>query len=460
MQFSNKFLASLNVYLCENQLLKTGDKVILAVSGGIDSMVLLDSLYKLQNNWNLTLAIAHLNHMLRDRESDEDEDFIKQISKKYNLDCYIERVNTALVAESKKLSIQETARNLRYEFLNKIRTSTGFNKIATGHNADDNTETILLNIFRGSGIQGLTGIPVFRYDIPTIRPLLFATRNDIEMYALENKIPYRVDSSNLTTDYIRNLIRHEILPIIKDKINPNIAITFNRSAKLFNELEEYLDNEIKKISNDVILIKRPDHLEINLNKLSIYPEFIQEYFLLKTARDFSKYDISYPTVRSIYKTTKSETGKSCSIKLNTVFYKDRNKGIFKTIAPPKPFRYNIIPDKEYEFEHFLFKSQHTDKAEFTDDPNTEYVDADLVSRNLILRNWKEGDWFIPLGLDGKKKVSDFFIDQKIPIFKKHLIPILESDGNIIWICGMKIDDRFKITENTKKILRISFKMKE
>lgn len=460
MQFSNKFLASLNLYICENQLLKTGDKVVLAISGGIDSMVLLDSLCKLKNNWNLTLAIAHLNHMLRERESDEDEDFIKQISKKYNIDCYIERVNTALVAESKKLSIQETARNLRYEFLNKIRTSTGFTKIATGHNADDNTETILLNIFRGSGIQGLTGIPPFRYDIPTIRPLLFATRADVEMYALENKIPYRVDSSNLKTDYIRNLIRHEILPIVKEKINPNISTTFNRSAKLFNQLEEYLDNEIRKISNDIILTKRTDQLEINLNKLSTYPEFLQEYFLLKVAREFSKHDIPYSTVRSIYKTIKSDTGKSCSIKLNIAFYKDRDKGVFKIITPPKPFRYNIIPDKEYEFEHFYFKSQYTEKAEFNDDPNTEYVDAELLHNNLILRNWTEGDWFIPLGLEGKKKVSDFFIEQKIPIFKKHIIPILESEGKIVWICGLKIDNRFKITDRTRKILKISYKMKE
>lgn len=460
MQFSNKFLESLNQFLSENQLIKTGDKVIVAQSGGIDSMVLLDSLYKLQKNWNLSIAIAHLNHMLRDRESDEDEEFVKQISKKYSLDCYIERVNTSLVAESKKLSIQEAARILRYDFLNKIRTSTGFTKIATGHNADDNTETILLNIFRGSGIHGLTGIPVFRYDIPTIRPLLFATRLDIEMYALENKIPYRVDSTNLKTDYLRNLIRHEILPIIKEKINPNISTTFNRSAKLFNELEHYLDEEIKKITPQVVIAKGTDELIIDIKKLFRYPEFIQEYFLLKSARDFTKHDISYSTARSIYKTSKSEPGTSCSVKLDIIFYKDRDKCIFKSITPPKPFKYNIIPDKEYEFEHFYFKSKFVERADFNNNLSVEYIDAGLIGKNLVLRNWKEGDWFFPLGLDGKKKVSDFFIDQKIPIFKKHLIPILETEGKIVWICGLKIDDRFKITENTKEILEISFKMKE
>ncbi len=460
MQFSNKFLESLNLFLIENQLIKTGDKVIVALSGGIDSMVLLDALYKLQKNWNLSIAIAHLNHMLRDRESDEDEEFVKQISQKYSLDCYIERVNTSLLAESKKLSIQEAARILRYDFLNKVRSSLGFTKVATGHNADDNTETILLNIFRGSGIHGLTGIPAFRYDVPTIRPLLFATRTEIEMYALENKIPYRVDSTNLKTDYLRNLIRHEILPIIKEKINPNISTTFQRSAKLFNELEQYLNEEIKKIVPQVILSKRPDELVIDTKKLFSFPEFIQEYFLLRTAKEFTKHDVSYSTARSIYKTSKSEPGTSCSVKLDIVFYKDRDKCIFKFVTLPKPFKYNILLDKEYEFEHFYFKSKFTDNVEFNKDPNIEYIDANLLGKNLILRNWREGDWFFPIGLDGKKKVSDFFIDQKIPIFKKHLIPIFESEGKIVWICGLKLDDRFKITENTKKILEISYKMKE
>lgn len=460
MQFSSKFIESLNQFIAENQLIRAGEKIIIALSGGIDSMVLLDSLYKIKNILKLSLSIAHINHQLRGNESDEDEEFVKEVAKKYSLDCYVERVNTSLVAESKKISIQEAARILRYDFFNKVRTSIGFTKIATAHNADDNTETILLNIFRGSGIQGLTGIPVIRNDIAAIRPLLFASRKDIEMYALENKIPYRVDSSNLKTDYLRNFIRRELIPLIKENINPNISTVFNRTSKLFNGLENFIELQIKTIRPELIIFSSNEEIIIDFNKLSSHPEFLQEYFLYKIAKEFTKHDLTFATAQAMLKVANSQSGTSCSIKLNAIFYKDRDRCILKYITPTKPFRSTIKPDRVYEFEHFIFESKYVEKAEFNSDSNIEYVDADIVGENMILRNWREGDWFFPLGSNIKKKLSDFFIDKKIPIFNKHQIPILESNGRIVWICGLQIDDRFKITENTKNIMKLTYQTRK
>lgn len=450
----------MNQFILANKLLRPGEKVIVAVSGGIDSTVLLDSLYKLKDRWKLSLALIHLNHQLRGRESDEDEDFVRQIGKNYGIDCYIERVNTALVAESNKLSLQEAARNLRYNFFSKVRASSGFSKIAVGHNADDNAETMLINIFRGAGVHGLTGIPVSRTDNGVIRPLLFASRLDIETYALENRIPYRVDSSNLKTDYLRNFIRLKLLPTIRENINPNISATLGRTGILFSELEDFLAEEVRRQLPDIIIQKLEDEeIVIDLDKLHSKPEFIQEHFLNKIAKDFTRSELNFSTVRAIYKTTNSETGTYCSIKSDIVFYKDRSRGVFKHIKPPKPFRDEILINKSYDLEKYYFSSEFVDEAKFEKNPNIEFIDADLTGEKLIMRNWRDGDWFFPFGMQGKKKVSDFFIDEKIPIFRKNSIPILESDGKIVWVCGLRLDDRFKITDSTKRILKLKFNLK-
>ncbi len=460
MQSNSQFIESMNQFILANQLIRQGEKIIVAVSGGIDSTVLLDTLYKLKDRWKLSLALIHLNHQLRGRESDEDEDFIRQIGKNYGIDCYIERVNTTLVAESKKLSLQEAARNLRYNFFSKVRASSGFSKIAIGHNADDNAETMLINIFRGAGVHGLTGIPVSRADNGVIRPLLFASRLDIETYALENRIPYRVDSSNLKTDYLRNYIRLKLLPTIRENINPNISATLGRTGILFSELEEFLAEEVRRQLPEIIIQKLEDEeIVIDLDKLHSKPAFLQEHFLNKIAKDFIQAEISFTTVRAIHKTTKSETGTACSIKSDIVFYKDRNRGVFKHIRQPKPFRYEIQINNSYDLDKYYFSSEFVDKAKFDKNPAIEFIDADLLSDKLILRNWREGDWFLPFGMKGKKKISDFFIDEKIPIFKKNSIPILESNGDIIWVCGLRLDDRFKITNSSKRILKLTFNIK-
>lgn len=459
MLINSSFLDSFYQFSLDNQLIREGEKIVVAVSGGVDSVVLLNSLINIKDLLKLSLVVVHFNHELRGKESNEDEEFVTNLAKQYGMECYIERANTKLIAENQKLSTQEAARNLRYAFFSKIRTSLGFSKIATGHNADDNVETVMLNLFRGTGVEGLSGIPIARSDNDVIRPLLFATRQDIETFALEKKLPYRVDSSNLKDDYLRNFLRHNLIPIIKENINPNIAATIFRTSMLFNDLDQFLSELTRKQLPEIIIQKKTDEIIIDLNKLHQKPIFLQEHFLFNITKEFTKQEVHFSTVRAIHKTTYSEPGTSCSLRIDSVFFKDRNIGVFRNLKNILPFTYNIMIGNDYKFEHFYFKSEYVESAQLNDNPNEEYIDGKLINNDLIIRNWNEGDYFYPIGMEGKKKLSDFFVDEKLPIFKKPTIPILESNGKIVWICGMRLDNRFKLTPKTKKIVKLVYQEK-
>ncbi len=459
MLFNNSFLESFYQFNHENELIREREKIVIAVSGGVDSIVLLNSLVSIKELLKLSLVVAHFNHELREKESDEDEEFVRNLCREYEIECYVERANTGLIADNKKLSIQETARLLRYEFFTKIRKSMGFSKIATGHNADDNVETVMLNLFRGTGVDGLSGIPIIRTDNDVIRPQLFASRHDIESYALNKKLPYRVDSSNLKDYYLRNFLRHNLVPQIKENINPNLTATIFRTSRLFNELEQFL-SEITRIQlPELVKYKSDTEIAIDLEKLHKKPVFLQEHLIFNLTKEFTKQDVHFSTIRAILKTSFSETGSSCSLRINSVFYKDRTSGIFKQVKNISSFTYNISVGSDYNFEHFFFSSQEVAEPQLNNDPCEEYIDGKLIDSNLRLRSWNEGDIFFPLGMKGTKKLSDFFVDEKLPIFKKSSIPILESDGNIVWICGMRLDNRYKITPKTKKIVKLVFKEK-
>ena len=236
MVSSRTILTRFHEYSRRRRLIGEQGHLIAAVSGGVDSMVLLDLLVSERESLGLSLIVAHFNHQLRGEESDADEAFVVQRAGQYGLEVYVDRANTAEVARLTRTGIQEAARNLRYDFFAKLLESSGYDALATAHNADDNAETVLLNLFRGAGVLGLSGIPVARPDTKIIRPLLFARREEIEEYAEAARIPFRTDSSNAGDAYTRNFIRHQVLPLVRDQINPNIVETLHRSSELFREL--------------------------------------------------------------------------------------------------------------------------------------------------------------------------------------------------------------------------------
>jgi len=460
--FSSKaFVTRFHEYSRRGRLIEERSKIIAAVSGGVDSVVLLDLLATEMGALGLTVIVAHFNHELRGAESEGDEQHVAQLARHYGFELYVERANTEGYAKHHKLGIQEAARNLRYSFFESLLLSSGFDRIATAHNADDNAETVLLNLFRGAGVQGLSGIPVYREDRKIIRPLLFASRFDIEQYALHEQLAYRNDSSNEKDHYTRNYLRHQILPLIKENINPNVVQTLQRSAELFRELEAFLTYSTRG-GFDLAVVKRTDdELHLAIPRLRSNPALMQQYILMHAASEFAKKKLEYEQVNAIIELTEGLTGSSVSISKDYVVFRDRENLVFRKNEQSAAFRIVIQPNHRYEFRRFHFSSEVMEGNERnagTGNGAIEHIDADrLGGESLILRSWGDGDAFVPLGMKARKKISDFFVDAKIPIYEKHQIPILETrDGDVVWVCGHRIDDRFKVTNETKRVMKLEF----
>jgi tRNA(Ile)-lysidine synthase len=449
-------LHALKEFIHRHRLIEPGDKLVLAVSGGIDSMTLLDLFHRLQKTYKLELVVAHCNHQLRGTESELDEQFVRDRAKECGLESYIECVNTKGIAESLHRSIQETARELRYKFLKELRDSLGFNYIVTAHQADDNAETILFNFLRGSGVHGLSGIPFRRTDAHIIRPLVFATREQIVAYSQQRKLAFREDSSNKKTVYTRNFIRHELLPLIRENINPNVTATINRSAEIFQALEEFLASEIDKAYPAIVISRNEHALHLDREKIASHPPFLREYLLKRAVQEITPGELDFSTVKSLVGILNAETGAYHSLPGDIVFYRDRNSIIIKKLPPRSEFSYSIEPGKQCECRTFRLQVEAVSTAEITKDPCVEFIDADTLGSTLTVRNWKHGDWFVPFGMKQKKKLSDFFVDAKIPLFEKETIAIVESDHDIVWVCGYRLDNRYRITPATKKILRMEY----
>jgi len=457
---SRTFLTRFHEYSRRRRLIQERDKIVVAVSGGADSIVLLDLLAKEQRSLGLSIIVAHFNHQLRGKESDGDEQHVAQCARHHGFELYVERAHTDEYARHSKLGIQDAARKLRYEFFDKLLLSSGFDKVATAHNANDNAETILLNLFRGAGVQGLSGIPVFREDKKIIRPLLFALRSEVEEYAKQEQLSFRTDSSNLTDHYTRNFIRHNILPPIIEKVNPNVVQTLHRSAELFRELEAFLTYTARQ-SFELMIAKRTDEeLHLAIPRLRGTPILLQQYVIMLAAEDFAHRKLEYEQVNGILDLTDGLTGTWVALSKEYVVFRDRENLVFRKSEAARDFKITVQPNHRYEFNAFKFSSEVVDEAEIklNRGSSVEFVDADRIhSKDLVLRTWSEGDAFVPLGMKASKKISDFFVDARIPIYDKHRIPILETrDGEVVWICGQRIDDRFKITGDTKRVLKLEF----
>jgi tRNA(Ile)-lysidine synthase len=439
------------------------DKIIAAVSGGVDSVVLLDLLAKEREALGLSVIVAHFNFQLRGPESDADEQFVVQRARHYGLEVYVDRADCAEYARLRKMGIQEAARQLRYEFFDNLLFSSGFDKIATAHNANDNAETILLNMFRGAGVAGLSGIPIYREDRRIIRPLLFAERQEIEAYAAAERLPFRTDSSNAQDDYTRNYLRLNILPLIQQEINPNIIATLNRSAELFRELETYLTTTAREHYEAVVTHDSTTELHIAVSRLRALPRLMQQYVVILVAQSFANSRPDFEQVQRILELTDGLSGSWVAIDKDHVVFRDRDHLVFRKTEEVPEFRFAVVPNHSYRFGRFSFSSELVEaKNLMLNGKEAEYIDGDRVAgKGLVLRSWTDGDWFIPLGMKSRKKISDFFVDAKIPIYEKPHIPILETtDGEVVWVCGHRIDDRFKVTPETRRVLKLQFSTTE
>jgi tRNA(Ile)-lysidine synthase len=457
---SRTFLTRFHEYSRRRRLISEQSKIIVAVSGGVDSMVLLDLLVRERDALGLNLIVAHFNHQLRGNESDADEHLVQQRAQRYGLEMYVDRAGTAECARQARLGIQEVARNLRYDFFSKLRESSGFDLIATAHNADDNAETVIMNLFRGAGVQGLAGIPVLRHDRRIIRPLLFARREEIEAYAAAEQVPFRNDASNAKDDYTRNFVRHQILPLVRDQINPNVVETLQRTSELFRELEGYLMHSARAALDIVGAGSTPGELKLSIPRLKGHPVLLQQYIVMLAAQQATGQRPEYDQVGRILDLTEGLTGSWVTLSDRHGVCRDRDTLVIRAMEEPADFRTHVLQNHRYDFRDFRFSSTLMSGTlpPLGDQNGIEYVDADRIPPgHLVLRTWAEGDWFVPLGMKAKKKISDYFVDAKIPLYEKRKYPILETkDGTIIWLCGQRIDDRFRVTAQTVSILKIEF----
>jgi tRNA(Ile)-lysidine synthase len=448
-------------FIQEEHLFSAKDKLLLAVSGGVDSVVLCE----LCKQAAYSFEIAHCNFQLRGEESERDERFVQKLGEKYKVDVTFKKFDTEKFADENKMSIQEAARVLRYEWFDELVRSAGSRVpsqdpelptpdsrlrtfVLTAHHADDNAETVLMNFCRGTGLHGLTGIPVSYGNIK--RPLLIFTKNELIEFAGESKLECVEDSSNLSSKYTRNLFRNQIIPVI-GKVYPQVNENLNDNISRFKEIEKLYKISVSDIKKKLVKEKGTEwHIPIKQlmgynNKALIY-EIISDF-------GFSERQID-----EVIKLSKSESGKFIdSPTLNYRIIRHRHWFIVSPVQSAAA-EFVIIEEKDKHVAFQEGKIEIETLQTLTSKPQTlnhiGLLDAKEISYPFILRKWKTGDYFYPLGMKKKKKLSRFFIDQKFSKTAKEKTWVIEMDKKIIWVVGQRIDERFKVTEKTRSVLKL------
>lgn len=445
----------------KHQMIEKGDRIVIGLSGGPDSVFLFEMLRQLKDQLEISLYIAHINHGVRGKEARSDQDFVEEMSKKYNIPFYLKEADMNGYAKKHNLSQEEAGREIRYAFFNEILQELGGGKIAVGHNKNDQAETLLMRFFRGTGLDGLKGIEHRVNNI--IRPILDISRDEIEAYLKEENIASKIDKTNLETIYNRNKIRLETIPHIEKNYNPNIVETLFRSSSNFKEDGDFLSS----YSKDVFLkLSRKEASKISLNRQELDKEHNSiKSRIIRQAIEEIKGDLNGLSQKHIEDSLsfieKGQTGRGIDLidGIRLVLNYDlveisRDSGLKK--------------DKySYELEEGLtvieslnmeIKLEIIDRDNFEENikyPYIKYFDYDNINGSLQIRNRRNGDIFKPLGMNGKsKKIKDFFIDEKVPRENRDLVPIIAIGEDILWLVGYRVSEDYKVTEKTKRILKI------
>lgn len=428
-------------FIKSNDLFHQQDQLLLAVSGGVDSVVLCELCYQA----GFRFAIAHCNFQLRGEESERDEQFVRRLGEKYSVEVYVQQFDTAQYATDKKVSIQVAARELRYNWFIEMAS----NYILTAHHADDNIETMLMNFFKGTGISGMHGILPSQGKI--VRPLLFAYKKELKSFAEEHGLAYVEDSSNSSDKYTRNYFRNQLIPAIEE-VFPSVKENLTRNIKRFREAELLYEQAIQQHKKKLIE-QRGNEYHIPVLKLQkTEPLGTVLYEIIK---DFG---FTSHQTKEVIDLLNSESGKYVASSTYRII-RNRNWLI-------------ISPNKALEAENILIEENDTEivfsggKLKLQSIPNLQLsiptspavacLDASQIKFPLLLRKWKQGDYFYPLGMKKKKKLSRFFIDQKLSLTEKENSWVVEMNKKIIWVVGKRIDERVKITDTTKQIWQLSF----
>ena len=447
----------------KHSMLSEGENVLVALSGGPDSVFLLHVLNNLKEELKLDLHTLYINHGLRPEETPLEIEFCKKLCETLKVPFITKSVDVKSFAKEKSMNKQEAARELRYKVFEETAFETKADKIALGHNADDQAETLLMRLLRGSGPIGLSGIPPVRGMF--IRPLIEIERQEIDRYIQEEKIDFVVDSSNLRRDYLRNKIRFSIIPMMKE-INPNIIETLSRTAAIFREEERHFDIIVVKTLMRLISRKSDSRIELFLSPLEAMDKVILRR-VLRRVIDVTKglRRINFIHVEDIIDLIKTgKAGDRLYLPKGIRVIKDYSTLIFTTESPVKLDAYTLEVPGEINLKEagVLIKASilESHKSEIKDlrlSADLAVFDAERLIFPLVVRSRKEGNFFYPFGFGKRKKLQDFFVDEKVPRDERDRIPLVLSGEDIIWIAGYRQDDRFKVTDETKKILKLEAK---
>jgi tRNA(Ile)-lysidine synthase len=418
---------------------KQSDRFLLAVSGGIDSMVMLD----LFRRAGLEIGVAHCNFQLRPEEACREQQLVEQTCSRHGIPYFSRRFDTREFATSQDLSIQVAARELRYQFFNEQLHSHRYNWVATAHHLNDSIETILLNFVRGTGLEGLTGIPLVNGT--TIRPLLCFTRMEIESYAGQNAVLFQHDSSNFSNDYSRNLLRNQVIPVLR-QINPGLEGTSRLTIERLSASRMLIDDVVDGIRSAARIENGRTHYPKDLLATSKAPALL----LWKLLKQF---DFSYDQCRKIVKA--DQTGKWFSSRTHRLLV-DRSDYIVEKVND-QIRQARILTEEEMSAcmngQMLEIAFSNAPEIPFERDDNVAFLDADRITFPITWRYWNPGDSFVPLGMgNNTKKVSDFLIDRKVDRLAKEITTVLESSGEIFWVVGHRISDKVKISPSTRRML--------
>ncbi|RMA58826.1 tRNA lysidine(34) synthetase TilS [Ulvibacter antarcticus] len=432
-------IKKLEKHISEQLSFLQGKKLLIACSGGLDSVVLSYLLRQLK----FEIGLAHCNFSLRGKESDQDEEFVVELADSYSVAVYTETFDTKKFAKEHKLSTQMAARQLRYHWFEEIRQDFTYDYIVTGHHADDDLETFLINLSRGTGLKGLTGIQEINELV--VRPILPFTRAEILNFAKEKNLYWREDSSNKKADYLRNVLRLNVLPPFKEAA-PGVIASLQKTQKHLKDSYSLIEDYLSLVYT-LVVQEIPEGYTINIDKLKELPNTNALLYEITSPFGFTDF-------KAVSELLESQSGKQVFSETHRLL-KDRNVLILTEISEKKEEKEFYIKKNQIKItKPFQMELKSIDKiGNITS--STIYVDNDKIDYPLVVRKWQEGDVFFPFGMKGKKKLSKFFKDEKLSLVRKEKIWVLTSNNQIVWVVGYRPDDRFKVDDKTKNILKVT-----
>jgi len=433
-------------------------RVLVAVSGGPDSVALLHLLHRCRGDLQIELVVAHVNHKLR-AEAPADAAFCRALARKLDLPFISRTVDTTQAARSRKISIETAARELRYQALADMARETHCSDIAIGHTANDQAETVLLNLARGSGFRGLAGMP-FRLG-SRVRPLLRLRRTEILHFLQQQDIAYRIDASNRNLDYRRNLVRHEVLPYLTRELNPNFIAQLLKISELSNLAENYFQEQSEQALQQIVAGREPNKIILDIERFWRYFSIVRKYVVRNVLEELSKKKIR-PDFRLLARVealaAKGKIGQRVALPQGWEFLLDHD-GLVLWDGRWVEFDVPVLVNGATEYrpgQRLVIAKRRRGKMDYATraDARNQYVDANKLSGEIRIRSVRPGDRFRPLGAGGSRKVLDVLADRKVPLHRRRETPLVVCDSGIIWVVGHHLDDRCKITEQTQTIYHL------